>query len=516
MREDDRPDRWDHPDPDRPEGRDGPDQLDSRDRLDRPEGSENERIIEERVVSRTTEWEYEEPPPPVRTEVPIRAPPPRSYRWVGALIVAAALIAAAFGAWALLSNQESPSTPETTPSAPSPEVTSPNATTPNATTPNATEPAPAVPDATAPEPSTPNASTPEVISPVPEGVIDGTAVQSAEAAAAGNVTAITPATFAQLSENLAFTSIQQGPLESLATVAVTNNQAQGVPIGYSGFLATLADGTVVAPTNAADIVLAPGTTTFLTLNFPTGGQAITSISYSAGGTSFSVPVQGASTAPEGASTSIQTPGGLVPNTNIGFVSPTVWQGDDSAVVLVQATNSNPGAVSISPSDFWIDLGGGTWVQASSVNNNVPASLEPGVTETFTVGFSGVSGVTPDQVWYWPGGPSLERIGIAPTAGEVGPQIYQISAAADPDPARQDVNLVLLSNAAGADSVSIDDVTAYTYNGGVYTPESCVAGTTDLPGNPGVGSATVTFDIPRDDAITLISFVQNGETRYLQL
>lgn len=83
MREDDRPDRWDDPDPDRP---DGPDRLDSR---DRPEIYEHERIVEEREVGRTTEWEYEEPPPPIGTDVSVRAPPPRPYRWVGAPIIAA-------------------------------------------------------------------------------------------------------------------------------------------------------------------------------------------------------------------------------------------------------------------------------------------------------------------------------------------------------------------------------------------------------------------------------------------
>lgn len=259
MREDDRPDRWDNPDPDRPQRLDGPDRLDSRDRLDRPEGNENEKIIEERVVSRTTELEYEEPPPPVRTEVPIRAPPPRSYRWVGALIVAVALIAAAFGAYALL-NQESPSSPETTPRAPTPEVTSPNNTTPVAPGPNVTEPvAPVEPNDTA-----------------PETAVNGTVT---------DVTELTPE------------AVDQGSSDTQVTVAVDNPAGEAVPVSSGGFYAVLADGTVVYPTNAADVSLVPGTTD-VTLNFPTGGQAISSIGFSDGTTAFVAPVEGDEAGPE--------------------------------------------------------------------------------------------------------------------------------------------------------------------------------------------------------------------------
>ncbi len=511
MREDDRPNRWDNPDPDRTDRLDGPDRPSGRDRPDGLEGHENERVIEERVVSRTEEQVYE--PAPVEAPPPRAPPPARSYRWVGALILAAALIAAAFGAYALL-NQERPSMPETTPSEPTPQVTAPNNTT-NVTAPNMTAPLPVLPNATSPGPASSNNTTPVVLPPgIPagQGNVSAAGVQGV---AAGNVTALSPATFPQMAQDLQLTSIEQGSSDSLTRIAVANSGSEAVTLQYSGFLATLADGSTVAPTNAAGIVLPPGTTTFVTLGFPTGGQAISAISYSDGTTAFGVPYEGATFAPAGEPVTMQTPSGLVPNTDIGFASPDSWMSDDSLVVLVQATNNNPDPVAISPSDFWIDLGGGTWVQADGVNNNVPAALEPGETTPFLVGFSGVSGASPDQVWYWPGGPSLERIGIEPSsAAGTGAQLYQAWASDSADPAMQEVSFVLLNN--GAAAINGCEIVAYTASGGVYNAAAAVAGTTDLPGNAGVGTVTVTFDVPRDDNIVLLSYVQNGETQYAQL
>ena len=315
-----------------------------------------------------------------------------------------------------------------------------------------------------------------------------------------------------------------GEPDALCQVAVTNNQTENVVLNCANFTATTSDGKEVKALNANNITIEPNTTAYFVLGFKTNGTLITGISYT-GNVKFDMSVMSKFKMDLGPTTMMQAPENLTAIDNLTFESPNSWtisngsmslmplffdEGEKMILAVVIGTNNNTTAVDLAPTNFWIDLGNGTWVQAEDGrNNNIVKTLEPDSAKAFMIGFRVNETVSPTAIYYWP-----DQSTNATVMFQIDPQ----------QPPQQPASFSLFkvwseenNNTTGTRLfVGLNDsgdtpASGITLNGWTMKEGRMEAQTTQS--NRTNGTVFV-FDLSKGDTVTLLSYQDGGQTRYL--
>ena len=324
--------------------------------------------------------------------------------------------------------------------------------------------------------------------------------------------------------------------DALAKIAVTNNMTSMVELDCANFTATLENGSKVKALNNNTEQLDVNQTDFLVLGFRVNGTNITGIDYAKGNISFSVnwnwkPQKGLSqpvfeTAPN------QT---LSPVDNVTFESLQAWTiglngsspialqflNRSMVLVLMTCTNNNTSALNLKASDFWLDLGNGTWVQGEDkLNNNVPTTVEVNTTVPFLIGFRGTADAMPTSVAYWPGKASdgmMIPIQLTQPSTE-GPfvvlkKIWEQNATGNQTNTTP-VMVQLWVIGEGANATDLTGITGWTLRNGTLTGTVVRDEGNNITGKGKL--VTVRFDIAAGDDLTLLSYESGGMTKYVWL
>ncbi|MDW5563743.1 MAG: hypothetical protein SA339_11000 [Methanomassiliicoccus sp.] len=227
----------------------------------------------------------------------------------------------------------------------------------------------------------------------------------------------------ELRAELNATPLSSGTPDFLMKVAVTNNGTQNLTLNGTGFVAMLSDNTTATALNNMSMTVEPNQTVFPILGFQTNGSSVQSVSYSSGSLSFNVEMTPQRNISLPAMVTTEAPS-INPTTmkNLTITDLATWQigqGGDSPInlmfgngsmvlALMTVTNNNTTSMSLQASDFWLDVGNGTWVQGDmGLNNNLPSRIANNTTVPFLIGFRIAENMTVNgSVYFWPGQGSL--------------------------------------------------------------------------------------------------------------
>ena len=311
--------------------------------------------------------------------------------------------------------------------------------------------------------------------------------------------------------------------DALCQVAVTNNQTENVELNCANFTATTSDGEVQA-LNRNIITVEPNTTVYVVLGFQTNGTLITGIAYT-GNVEFDMSVMSAFEEELGPTTMMEAPEDLTTITNLTFESPTSWtltngsmspmpvffdEGENMILAVVIGTNNNTTEMDLAPANFWLDLGNGTWVQAEEGrNHNIVNTLEPDTTKAFMIGFRVNETVSPTAVHFWP-----DQSSNATVMFQIDPQ----------QPPQQPASLSLFKvwNEENNNTTGTRLFVALNESGDTPAGDITLTGWSMKEGriqaqaeqsNRTNGTVFV-FDLASGDDVTLLSYEDGGQTRYL--
>lgn len=348
----------------------------------------------------------------------------------------------------------------------------------------------------------------------------------------------------ELQEEFNATMGNSGVPDTLAKVAVTNNRTDDITLKCRNFTANLDNGSSVRALNNNTVPIAPNATKFIVLGFITNGTNITSIKYDDGNISFtaswtgvvaqSLPSPVIRSAPNATLTAID---------NLTFSALEAWKIDKGryapmalhfdnqslVLALMTGTNNNTTAVDLKASDFWLDLGNGSWVQGEDrLNNNVPKTIRSNTTVPFLLGFRGAANNTPSAIYYWPGtGAQGEKIAIdLNRSTDAGPfvvlkgmwwQNMSSTGNASGNMTSSNMTPVLVQLQAlgeGAGSLDPSSITAWTLHNGKLTGTQVESGSNET--NESGKVVTMKFDLKQGDDLTLLTYKSGDSTRYVWL
>jgi hypothetical protein len=188
------------------------------------------------------------------------------------------------------------------------------------------------------------------------------------------------------------------------------------------------------------------------------------------------------------------------------------------LVLMSVTNNNTTALSLKGSDFWLDLGNGTWVQGDDkLNNNIPAIVRVNTTVPFLVGFRGVGDSNPSAVFYQPGNKTNGMM-IPIQVNQSAPQgpfvvlkkIWERNATSNTTQLM--VQLLVVGN--DANSTDLSGIKAWSLKEGMLTGSQMQDNSSNKTANGKL--VTVTFDLKKGDDLTLLVFESGGTSKYVWL
>lgn len=352
--------------------------------------------------------------------------------------------------------------------------------------------------------------------------------------------------FSELRAELNATSNTSEAPDFLMKVAVTNNRNSSVTLNGTGFMAVLDNGSKVQALNGRSIAIEPNETAFPVLAFRTNGSEVSSVSYSNGSITFSVNMtsQNVGGALPDVVTAKAPTGNLTVPDNLTFASLAAWNisangsspielrlGNGSAVLAVMtATNSNSSSAVLNATDFWLDVGNGTWVRGDArMNNNLPPQLANDTTVPFLIGFRLPENMTSNgSAYYWPGqGTTVAKIPLKMENVTEGSSRLALWSMWSPDGTKGSnasggnnttaasngtnattLNIELLAIGENASVSGISDVKVWTLKGGAIsaTPEI---------GQGGQG-LNVTVNLTEGNGVTLVQYSAGGETHFVWL
>jgi hypothetical protein len=366
----------------------------------------------------------------------------------------------------------------------------------------------------------------------PDGTVSSVEISTATVNRSG------ASAFVELRDELNATfNISEVP-DTLMKVAVTNNQMDNITLNLSGFVAVLDNDSSVKALNNMSMTVGPNVTVFPVLAFDTNGTAIKSVSYRDGSVSFSVTMTSESMKELPAIVTKEAPtGNMTPVANLTFTDLAAWnitRGRDAPVslmfnnssmvlALLTVTNNNTDAVNLNASDFYLDIGNGTWLQGDiGLNNNVPSDLTNNTTVPFLIGFRLGDNMTSNgTVYYWPGGGEqtskiplkmMDMTGIPDLALDA---MWNSNDTAQGNGTGNDtaanttmltIELIKVGNDVSASNIT--NVTVWTMK----------AGEMNVTAENGTDNRTlnVTVKLDKDDNVTLLSYSSGNETRYIFL
>lgn len=351
--------------------------------------------------------------------------------------------------------------------------------------------------------------------------------------------------FTELAAEFNVTPDVSGIPDLVMKVAVINNRADNLTLNGSGFTATLDNGSSTMALNNFSVTVEPNVTVFPVLGFRTNGTNVTSVNYSSGSITFPVNLtfENKSVLLPEAVTSMAPSGDLMPAKNLSFENLAAWNislGGDSpmpvkfangSVVLALMTveNLNSTSLDLNASDFWLDVGNGTWVQSDiGVNNNIPSRLANNTTVPFLVGFRLAENMTSNgSVFFWPDRSNIvseiplkmREIGNATPALALEAMWNNIATKANETLAmRSHATLNMTTNTSlnielmvAGDNVSASNVTNVT----VWTLMNGPMNVTPMVSADNK-SLNVTVPLQSGDRATLMSYTIGNETKYVWL
>jgi len=362
---------------------------------------------------------------------------------------------------------------------------------------------------------------------------------------AGTVTAVEVASatvnrtnasaFTELSERFNVTPRNLGIPDTLMMVAVTNNRMDAITLNTTSFVAVLDNDTSVKALNNRSMVVGPNVTVFPVLGFQTDGANITSVEYRNGSLSFSVTMtSNNSVTVPGIVTKTAPTGNMTIDKNLTFTDIAAWnvtRGGDAPIglrfnnssmvlALMTATNNNTTSVSLKASDFYLDIGNGTWVQGDDdLNNNVPAQLANNTTVPFLIGFRLADNMTSNgSVYYWPGeGNQVAKVPLNMTSILRDAPLLSLEAmwndtmsgngTSNNNSSTSELRIEMMA----IGNTSVSDLTNIT----VWTMKEGRMNVTSVPSADNK-SLNVTVSLKQGDSVTLLSYGSGNETRYIWL
>lgn len=389
-----------------------------------------------------------------------------------------------------------------------------------------------------------------------DGAVTATEINSAA------INASIASSFAELAAELNATSDSSGPPDFVMKVAVTNNMESNLTLNGSGFSAMLANGSSTQAIGNMSMIIEPNTTVFPVIGFQTNGMNVQSVNYSDDSVSFSVnrtfqdisvPGMVLSSGPEGNTTEVK---------NLTFQNLAAWRIDrggfapmplafnesgNVSVVLALMTvrNTNTTDFNMSASQFWLDIGNGTWAQGDMVANNIPRVVENNTTVPFLVGFRIPDNATNiGSIYFWPNQSQfLAQIPISMSDGLNATPTLALkavreltnktdgNATAGGDMMNETANSTNAGNEAGnaTDNKSTNaSMTTWVIELVAVGENGTVADVTEVTiwtlrnGSMNVSpqaseddrSLNVTVNLEQGDEVTLLSFNVGGETKYV--
>lgn len=312
--------------------------------------------------------------------------------------------------------------------------------------------------------------------------------------------------------------------DALCQVAITNNQTEDMELDCANFTATTVDGEEVQALNRNIIIVESNTTVFVVLGFQTNGAFITQIAYS-GEVEFDMSVLSDLEEELGPIVMMEAPENITAIENLTFESPNSWritngsmspmplffdEGENVILAVVIGTNNMTEDVELEAGNFWLDLGNGTWVQAEERrNHNIVSTLEVDTTKAFMIGFRVNETASPTAIHYWPDQSSNETV------------MFQIA----PQPPPQEpgsLSLFKIWNEQSNNTTGTRLFVALNESGDTPAGDITLMGWSMMEGpieaqaeqsNRTNGTVFV-FDLERGDDITLLSYEEGGQTRYL--
>jgi hypothetical protein len=190
------------------------------------------------------------------------------------------------------------------------------------------------------------------------------------------------------------------------------------------------------------------------------------------------------------------------------------------LAMMTVTNNNTTSVSLKASDFYLDIGNGTWVQGDDdLNNNVPAQVANNTTVPFLMGFRLADNMTSNgSVYYWPGeGNQAAQVPLNMTSFPMGAPLLSLEAMwnntmsgnGTSNNNSSTVELKIEMMAIGNSSVSnLTNITVWTMKEGRMN-------VTSVPSSDNK-SLNVTVSLQQGDSVTMLSYSLGNETRYIWL
>lgn len=357
--------------------------------------------------------------------------------------------------------------------------------------------------------------------------------------------------FSELGAEFNATPEVSGVPDFVMKVAVTNNRADNVTLNSTGFVATLENDSTVKALNNMSLTIEPNATVFPTLGFETNGTMVKSVSYDNGSISFSVAMtfQDMEELPEMVTSKMPT-GNMTEMENLSFTNLAAWNisvGGDSpmplkfhngsvVLALMAAENTNATNISLMASDFWLDVGNDTLVQADlGLNNNVPRELANNTSVPFLIGFRLTENMTSNgTVYFWPNQSEfltqiplemMDRTNATPALALK--SMMDLNATMD-DRANDtnassgnetdgntsnaskvtSLNIELMAIGENATASEVTNVTVWTMRNG------------SMNATPEVGadnkSLNITVELEQGDKVTLLAYTIGDETKYILL
>ncbi len=353
----------------------------------------------------------------------------------------------------------------------------------------------------------------------PEGTVNGAVVNI-------GMNESNASAFDELKRDFDNTSDAVEEPDALCQVAITNNQTESIKLDCSNFSATLREGGEVQSLNRNMVTVESNTTAYLVLGFKTNGSLITEITYKGDVKIGKMSVMSGLQQKLGPIVMMKAPENLTEIDNLTFESPSAWmitngsmnspmllffmKNESVILAVVIGTNNNTTAVTLAPTNFWLDLGNGTWVQAEGGrNNNLMKTLEPNSTKPFLLGFRVNETVMPTSIVFWPDQKSNQTVTFA-ISPQQPPQ----------EPGRLALNKIWdekSNNTTGSRLfVSLND-TSGAPSGNValmgWSMKEGLIEANTTHSNMTNGTVYV-FDLAKGDDITLLQYNDGGQTRYL--
>lgn len=356
--------------------------------------------------------------------------------------------------------------------------------------------------------------------------------------------------FAELAAEFNVTPNVSGAPDFVMKVAVSNNMGSNLTLNSSGFVATLSNGSSSRAIGNMSMTVEPNATAFPIIAFVTNGTNVRSVNYSSGSISFSVngtfqvtdrevPGMVLSKGPQGNTTEVKnlTFRNLATWTiSMGGFAPMTLKFNESAnssvvLALMTVKNTNTTNFSMSPSQFWLDVGNDTWVQGDMLANNMPRVVENNTTVPFLIGFRIADNMTVNgSMFFWPNQsqylaqiPLNMNDGIKAIPTLALESIRQIANVTDGNATKgmgnntgnatsnaSTTQLMIELKAIGdnATASNVTDMMVWTLRNGSMSVSPQVSGDNR--------SLNVTVDLMKGDEVTMLSFNIGGETKYVWL